>query len=269
MRRRTFLSLGAGVLLGTTGCVGESGTGEETHVPSRVTATTAGQSSPVSAAVETLLQGFVQLNVDYTYVAGDVNRQYLALSVAPANGDTESMPETFRLWFDGEWYDPGWVDNYRTLSGRYEEGRGLLLFDLPDAGDATDTRLNWPGGEWRVPESTRRRLSTPTPSLSVSLDAPETVPLDSTTTIPVTVSVSNTGSTDTRFLGALDRSGYLASAPVEQLSMLVPAGDSVTETVDAALVASEPTEEFGRPITFDLDWLTGSTETSVRVVDGA
>jgi hypothetical protein len=147
----------------------------------------------------------------------------------------------------------------------YSDGDGFLVFVLPGEGDASDAALTWPGGEWPIPESTRQRLAAPVPPLSVDVTVPETVPVDTAPTL--TIEVTNEGNQETTFVCAIDRSG-IGFMTVAQIRIPVPAGETVTETVDdPGLPANSAVDDGEAEATYDIEWAGGGTERNLRVVE--
>ena len=175
-------------------------------------------------------------------------------------GDVRSGPTRIDRLYRTAWDDDRW----------YERGRdgGLVLFEAPP-GATEHLRLRWPGGERPVGEDVVARLDAPAPGLSASLDVPGHH--DGRTTPPVTVEVSNDGSTASRFLGALNRSGpQVASVPVARVSELVPAGERTTVTVADSWVGLPDDDRIGDgepDVSYRLRFGGGEASAEIRLVE--
>lgn len=295
MRRRSVLTATGSTLLALAGCLG-SGEAPATSTPQGTTdrtpettdppesstptpePTTRTPAVPLAVSVDAVQRGTVWLDSpDSTTVRGAADERALFLdvsrpeSVSPADAPAR---DEFGLRFDGREYRPIRVDGtfglWRARTDTpYAEGSGLLLFDLPDSGDAAEAALTWPGGEWPLPEATRKRLAAPVPPLSVDVSVPETVPLHES--VPLSFEVTNQGEVATTFVAAIDRAGpYVAHYPATQLRFTVGPGETVTETVDDDFMEPPREEEVGDgdpDATYYVAWAGGDTERRVRVVD--
>lgn len=150
-------------------------------------------------------------------VDGPLAREAFALAV----GDERVAPTTLDRLYRTAWGGEQWYGENR--------GSGLLLFDLGGR-PAGDVVLNWPGGERALGESARERLQRGVPSLSATIDVPETH--SGTEAPPVKIDVTNDGDVPARFLGALNRVGPLiAYTPVRRVSELVSSDEPLTVEV--------------------------------------
>ncbi|MDS0259090.1 hypothetical protein NDI56_06760 [Haloarcula sp. S1CR25-12] len=255
MHRRRLLALVGSVAVGS-GC-----TGTETDSPSGETVTpmpvpdpTDGppdregpdqpdQSVSITVRSAAVQPGVVTANTPDSISVVDDAGQYLVLSVAGDALDRSAVE--FR--FSGASYPPevfGGRGLYRE-SGADDDDAGLLVFGLPETGDATDAELAWADGSWSPPERVVDRLGAPSPPMRVSFDGPETAGEDDPR---LTVAVTNEGNAPGWFVLALNRQGPLsASAPVARIAGELTAGATTTRTLDAV-----PPED-GRATRYRLD----------------
>ncbi|NHN59932.1 MULTISPECIES: hypothetical protein [Halorussus] len=294
MRRRTLLALTGSSIAGLAGCLGGTRsdgtagttadatmgtTGGSGGTTERSGATTTTANADVSVALDALQPGLVSMNSPDSIGVHPTDGQYLLLEVAaegpapPAAddfafrlGETTRPPVTEQQWRIWRFYgEKDW---------RYDadSGEGLLLFELPESahdGESAAAALAWPGGEWRPDEALRRRLATPEPPLSVSVEIPEEVPVTDHPT--VSVSVTNDGDVPGRFVAGLNRSGpMVAHTPVSQVSVLVPAGETETwELDDDSIMGGYQDERVGDgdpDMTYYLVWGDDRAEREVRYV---
>lgn len=171
--------------------------------------------------------------------------QYLVVTV-----DAEQpapSTDSFAFRFDGDTQTPTEFVNglYRngSWSVRYADGRGPLVFELAETGDASDARLSWPGGEWTPPQAVRERLEAPLPAFSATLDGPQTVTKGDEPRL--TVTVTNEGERAGRFAFALNQSGpRIAYAPVASISgTLAAGGETIREFAAASPYLASPPRE--------------------------
>ena len=292
MRRRTLLALTGSSIAGLAGCLGgtrSDGTTDTTAETGTTTGSSATSERPtanettvnadVSVAVDALQPGLVTMNSPDSTGVYPRDGQYLLFDVTaegpapPAAddfsfrlGDATRAPVTdqrWRIWrFHGneDWRYDG------------DSGEGLLLFELPesvDAPESAEAALAWPGGEWAPDEELRRRLATPEPPLSVSVEIPDTVAVSNDPTI--SVNVTNDGDVPGRFVAGLNRAGpMVAHMPVSRVSVLVPAGETKTwKLQDDSIMGGYPNENAGDgdpDMTYYLDWGDDSVEREVRYV---
>lgn len=304
MQRRAFLACAAGItLLG--GCVESSpdpaGEPEESPIDSpeptespTPTETPPATSSPTDSpdstptdepdyddatpAVDvtvdsvTLQTGVVTTTSPDSIGAGHEDAQFLVASVS-VEGSLERAD--FALVTGDERYDPTTVDDlYRTSWGDdqwYERdgGEGLVLFRVPQQAGDGDLRLTWPGGERALDDSIVGRLGAGPASFSASLDLSEEH--GGTEAPPVRIEVTNEGGTERRFLAALNRIGpMIAHAPIARVSELVPAGETVTVTVDDSWMGLPDEERVGDgepDVTYNLWYAGGEDSAEIRLVD--
>ncbi|MBV0900742.1 hypothetical protein [Haloarcula salina] len=257
MRRRRLLTL-FGTLLAGSGCqrLGED-TQTVTPVPSpgeRRTATDTDVSAGLDVRNPTVQPGYVARNFPDSIAVYDDADQYLTVEVRTVDG-TPPDRSAFRLGFDGTDYQPVERRTSEAMfrdgeSGAgYADGGGVLVFGLPEAGDASGTKLTWPGGERRFTKEVEQRLAAPLPSFDVTLSGPD-VATDGDPTIEF--AVTNTGDVAGRYLLALNRAGpRVASVPVRRISGVLDAGKSRTVVHDAR----SPVPRTGDPndVTYILD----------------
>lgn len=298
MHRREFLALSAASTTGLTGCLsGASAPSPESDATTTDAATTTtDRTIRTTDATETTTQTTIDATVSVTDVTlqpgvvtlvsadhisvGRQDGQYLFVDVT-AEGSALPSRDDFAFRFGGTTYpavstaQPWRIWRYygdRDWLYDAGSGEGVLLFELPESADSsTEASLTWPGSEWRPDDALWRRLATPEPSLTVSVDIPETVPASEYPTVSLTV--KNEGDVTGQFLGALNRAGpRVAHVPVTTISFLVPAGESKTwKLTDDSIMDGESQEENvgdGEPdMTYYLDWSGDSVERNVRYTD--
>lgn len=298
MRRRRFLAVSTGCLASLAGCSGgpdgdqpEDSTGDEDpdtptpgdgtpdgapadDTPADGTPTATPPDYDVDATFDALQPGIVTPNSPDSIGVRPDEGQYLYFAVA-AGGDDLPARDDFAFAFDGEEHSPmdvdgGWEDTpwrfrseavYGGESGRVATD-GLLLFELPERGDATGSALRWPGGEWTPGDTVRGRLSTPTPPFDVSLEAPDRIAQGEQPWLRVTV--RNPGDVTGGFVAALNRTGpRIAYAPVARASLAVPAGGRETwewegEGIDTAAEGADSLD-------LKLRWHDGDSSHTVAI----
>lgn len=266
MHRRQVLALGGAGLTALAGCTAGR---TDRAVPD----------TELSVELDALQPAAVELNVDYYRIASEPDTQYLFLDVAATSGPAPSLPDlAFR--FDGEDHapdDPAGEPVYRGYSVDYygggeEDGSGLVLFELPETGDASDAALVWPGGEWRPDERLRARLAAPSPVVVLEAwSVPETVPLDSSPTFEFRV--RNEGDLAGRFVGGINGVWWGLHRPVTPVSRRIPPGETSSWTVageEIRLVDDEFSDSVGDgepDIDYELVWTDGDASRAVRVVE--
>jgi hypothetical protein len=232
----------------------------------------------LTVELDALQPALVESNVDYFRLVAEANRQYLALTVAVDSGPPLAR-SALAFRFDGAEHAPkewervpargagGSDDQYSA-----ESGAGWLVFDLPETGDASDAALVWSGGEWRVDDRLREQLAAPLPALSLAQwRAPETAPLDSTTTFEL--AVRNEDDQTGWFVGAINAAGWYPHRPIARVSRRIPAGETVSwdvrgEDVDLPEEGWAENVGDGEPdVEYELVWPDGSERRSVRVVE--
>jgi len=240
MRRRRLLTL-CGTLLAGSGC---QRLGDETETVTPVpspgeprTATDTETPASLDVAEPTVQPGYVAMNSPDSIGVYDDAGQYLAVEVRTVGG-TPPDRSAFRFAFDGTDYSPVETGMSRPLfrdgdlGAGYAEGGGVLLFGLPETGDASGAELTWPGGERRFTEEVQQRLAAPLPSFDVALSGPDVATADDDPTLELTV--RNTGDVTGRYVLALNRSGpRIASGPVRHISGVLDAGKTDTIVHDA------------------------------------
>lgn len=275
MDRRTLLSSSGAVLAGASGCLSTFADGSPSTADRSPTSTASSTNAPsaVSITLDALQPAVLYLADDAIYVRED-SGQYLFLA-AETSDDRPPPRDDFSFHFAGETFAP--FDDPPTEAYRLyddhgyapEEGGGLLLFELPETGPAADARLSWPGGEWRPDSSLLGRLEAPDPSFSLSATFPATVSVGEAPTVSLTV--TNEGDLPGRFVAGLNRSGpRIAYLPVEHVSVLVPAGQTVThEVTDDELEPMDSADAGdGEPdLTYHLDRVDGDLTRKVRLVE--
>lgn len=269
MRRRALLAAGGLTLAGIAGCLSSPANSPADQSPTtdRTTA-----SDAASVAVDRVQPGVLWMTYpDAVSVIGD-DSQYLYLDFDAGEEGPARIEIT--LQFDGANYVPMDVRGTRRLwrrreGGYYTDGpSGWLLFELPGTGDASDATLRWPGGEWVLPESARKRLSSPMPSLSVTVDGPETMTVGMGVTL--TIRATNEGDRLTRFLAAVDQTDPVYR-PVDTVSRPLGAGESVSAEIFASPTPISGMDEkyLGdgeADASFSIDWIGGDTDHEVRFV---
>jgi hypothetical protein len=270
MNRRQVLSLCGVGLAGLAGCQSGSDEPGPTETPTgTVTQTPTGPE--LSVRVESLQPATIGLNVDALTVGGSGQFLYLALSVT--DGDPPARSDlTFR--FDGREHspvEPDPRDLYRAYTDDesvYKDGQGWTLFELPEAGDASDAALVWPGGEWQPGDQLRARLSAPEPPLSLSWTVPDTVVAGSQPTLEF--AVTNDGDHVGQFVGGLNRKGWeYAYIPLEAIRKPIPAGETTSWTVldENGISASRYSDSGENEFTYQLAWTGGGRHETVQVVE--
>ncbi|WP_148561331.1 hypothetical protein [Halanaeroarchaeum sulfurireducens] len=184
MDRRQFLALSGLGISGLAGCSSPQENQQASKNDSEsgsTTETTTFADREVRVEFSGLQTGVVQFIEDFYDVVSDPNSQYLFLDVTVTSGSTPTLSE-FTFHFDDEEYSP--VTDLTVPVHRGEEsdreypdkpgrtvvrseftGGGLLLFQLPETGDASDAVLTWPIGEWKPDGELRRRIAEPLPLL--------------------------------------------------------------------------------------------------------
>lgn len=195
-------------------------------------------------------------------VYGHGSNQYLFIEVSVDSGNApEKGAVAFR--FDGEEFGPmetrGLWYHYNNMESEYtaDDGRGWLAFELPPAGNVSDAAQVWPGGEWEPGPSLRERLGAETPPMSMKASIAETVTPSSYPVI--TLTVTNEGSVDERFVAAVNRTGGgVAYAPIGAIQPLIPAGETRSIHITDELGIDDPGEEArsdGQPdLTYQVRW---------------
>lgn len=170
-----------------------------------------------SAAVQ---PGVIYLFEDSEGVIG-TGGQFLLLEVRTDAGIERTE---FAFEFDGTSHAPETFPQQLTRRP-YRAGRGWLVFDLSERGDAGDARLTWPGGEWRPPERVQRRLAAPLPTFEVEFTAPETASVSDAPTL--LLRVTNPGDHPGVAVLALNRQGPdVAYIPVREFRIDLAPGET-------------------------------------------
>lgn len=285
MQRRAFLASVGGTVTSLAGCLGggppQSGRSPPTE--ESTSATTQTSTTPTTPTVEPTPTADV--TIDSLHLQYGVVTQSSPDSIGVANPETPYLVasvsvdgalswERFGLGQGDVLSEPTRIDRlYRTSWGDdhwYEAGRpdGLVLFEAPSK-TTTHLRLTWPGAERPVPDAIVARLNAATPRLTVSLSVPDAH--DSTTAPPVSVEVTNEDDVERRFLGALNRTGpRIAYTPVARLSELVPAGESLTLSVDDSWSGMPSVDRLGDgtpDVTYHLHFSGGEQSAGIRLVD--
>ncbi|MFB6269347.1 MAG: hypothetical protein ABEH83_05350 [Halobacterium sp.] len=288
MNRRSYLAATASALVASAaGCVSAGDGDTEATTESRSTtvtstpATTDDTATPTTAASQvsisdvTVQPAALEVNVDYfvvydegqyvfarsTVTEGTVALDDYALRVAGETFEPLTGSERRRLW------------RYRQTGDYHPDVGGTLAFELPGSVEAADPEavISHPGGEHELNAGEGARLAS-AHAFAVELSAPETATVGESLSVEVTV--TNEGASPARFVGGLNRYGpRVASIPVEAVRPLVPAGESVTRTIDQSDVTTETADEDvgdgERDATFTLNSVAGSRERRVRVVEEA
>jgi hypothetical protein len=285
MRRRSYLALTASALsAAAAGCTSQQDgdadpsdtTTTTTTATSTTRTTTQTESTPgfsVSVADVTLQPAALELQTDYLVVHDE--GQYLFVNVVVEEGTVED--DEFALQLAGESYAPLADQRRRRLwraynAGGYDPDRGgLVAFEVPGTTEASDPQavLEYPGAERELAPGLRARLAA-NPEFAFDVSVPDTVAEDDS--LSVAIAVTNEGDAPARFVGGLNRSGpRVASTPVQAVRPLVPAGESVTTSIDQSGVPREtPPEDVGdgeADARFSFASVAGDVDREVRVVD--
>lgn len=294
MRRRSFLALCGVATAGLAGCSQSPQQAESSPAPtttesndgatvdSTTRSTTASQTPSLTAEVDALQPAVVtQATADSIDVRSGETAQFLYLNVRATAGDPPER-DALRLRFDDELHAPAARDRplWRTSddpTARYSatSGRGWVLFELPATGDASDLALVHAesGGEYPVASAPSHnvdgRLAAPSPSLSLDLSVADAVEQGATPTLSFTV--TNDGSRDATFVGALNRSGpRVPVTPVAAVTERVPPGEPTSFEVTDSVAVDAPSDEVGDgepDLHYDLYWTGGSEQRRLRVVE--
>lgn len=270
MRRRRLLTLCATLLTGT-GCQGVADDTETvTPVPApgeHRTATDTEMPASLDVGTPTVQPGYVAMNSPDSVGVYDDAGQYLAVEVRTVDG-TPPNRSSFRFAFDGTEHSPVKTGMERPLfrdgelGEGYSDGDGVLLFGLPETGDASGAKLTWSDGERRFTEGVKQRLAAPLPAFDVTLSGPDVATVDDDPTLELTV--TNTGETAGRYVLALNRAGpRVAYAPVRRLTGVLDAGDTDTLTHDAR--SPFPHEGDPNDVVYHLDAPGERTDASHRI----
>jgi hypothetical protein len=279
MRRREFMAIAGGALVGVAGCTGTRSSGPGGTTPTDESTGTddpaTDRDEPTGAADVTVGNTHLQYGV-VTPTSPDsigVSNPETAYLVASVSVDGALARDEFRLETGTDSVVPTRLDRlYRTSWGDdqwYERDRtaGLVLFESPPA-PSGDLRVTWPGGDYALDDSFGPRLEAP-PRLSASFDLPSSH--EGASAPPVTVEVTNEGETASRLLGALNRVGpRVAYTPVARVSELVPPGESTTVTVPDEWSGQAPEERVGDDdpdVTYHLDFAGGEDAAEVRLLE--
>jgi len=283
MRRRTLLAVCGTGLAGLAGCSSSPDTTGDTPdddalsgspSPTVTSGGGSGSDGSLSVSVLKLQPALVTLaSADQFGVYSD-DDQYLFLEVSVTDGEAPPK-EDLEYRFDGTTYGPEQRTNrthYWRLNGDWEytaESGGWLLYRLPASGDSSETGLTWPGGEWQPPESVCDRLASPAPELSMTAEIPEAVRHYTNPTI--TLTATNEGHVDTRFVAAVNRAGWaIVRAPVGAVSPIVRAGETRTTKIQDPTSIDYPGDENvddGDPdLTYFVRWTGERTRHEVRIV---
>ena len=162
---------------------------------------------------------------------------------------SENAP-LWRAWTDGD------GDRYTA-----ESESGWVLFELPEAGDASDAALEWSGNgvAWRPPESLRARLAAQPPSLSLDWPVPETTTHGET---EIGFAVTNEGDRVGRFVGGLNETNIrTAYSPIEAFNRPVQPGETLNWTIthDNGVTLESDSVDDGEPDgAYVLSWQGGT-----------
>lgn len=203
--------------------------------------------------------GDAQFLIASISVEGSLERADFALAVGDERYDPTTVGDFYRTkWGDDRWYDR-------------EGGEGLVLFQVPGRAGDGDLRLTWPGGERAIESSIAERLGAGPASFSASLDLP--AEHGGAEAPPVRIEVTNGGGIERRFVAALNRIGpRIAHAPIERLSEPVPAGETVTLTVEDSWMGLPDDERIGDgepDVTYLLSYPGGEDSAEIRLVESA
>lgn len=228
----------------------------------------------------TLQYGLVWLEID-TITVREPGTPFVVADVAV---DGALPRDAFELRVDDAAVPPRAPDVLRIRQRDRDDwydgsGRGLLLFDLSQAGldgESTELRLTWPGDEHALDDGLAGRLARGPPSFDATLDTPAEVPADEADgEHEVTVEVTNGGDGPARFLGALNRRGpRVAYMPVQRLTALVDAGETVSLSVRDEWSGPPPEDgdsasdldRVPEDVVYELDWTGGETRAGIEVI---
>jgi len=276
MKRRAFVASAGGTLAAVAGCLGtrrrsddpprtDEGTRTATPTPtSEPTADVTVESLHLQYGVVTPTSpdsiGVVNSDTPYLVAAVRVDGALPRDAFGLRTGDVRHAPTRLDRLYRTAWGDDHWYERGRT--------EGLVLFEAPS--EATDhPRLTWPGGEHPIDGSIVARLDSSDPQFTASLDVPSEHD-DESTAPPVTVEVTNEGSTTGRFIGALNRVGpRVAYTPVVRLSELVAGGERATISVSDSWGGRPADERVGDDdpdVTYHLDFGGGEDSADIRLV---
>lgn len=172
MDRRQFLVVSGLGITGLAGCITQPRGGRTSTIHA---------DREIEVEFSGLQLGVVQFLEDFYKVVSDPNSQYLFIEVTVTSGSTPTLSE-FSFHFDDQVYSPieemmvpvhrgeESAREYPDKPGRVVErneftGSGVILFQLPETGDASNAVLTWPGGEWEPDEELRKRIAEPLPHL--------------------------------------------------------------------------------------------------------
>lgn len=286
MRRRALLGLCGSALAGLAGCLGDPSnerpatsdptTSDPTTQPPTTTTATPTPAT-LDLTVESLQPALIGLTSPDSIGPTRSEGQYLLLS-ADVTAGTPPALEEIAFHFDGRTVAPASVGGQRlwpVLDGgrsfyTAERGSGLLVFELPESGDASDARLTWPGGEWHPARTLRDRLAAPAPAFAPSVEVPESVPKNEAVSLSLTVTTE--GDLPRRFVAGVNRSGpRVAYTPVEPVSLLVPPDGSKTWEHTDSYMTLEQYDGVGDDdpdMTYGFQWPGGSASRHVRLTEG-
>lgn len=197
---------------------------------------------------------------------GDRDEQFL---LATVEGGEEPTPGYDEIEFDAdETYaplseTPGESRQPWNRDAKYDGDAGWVAFRLPKPLDATDAALTWPGGEHALDDGQAEMLARQPADFEIdSFEAPDSATGGEEVT--ATLVVENVGSVAGTFVGAVNRVGPLiAYAPVEAITLDVPAGETATWEYTYELDGSD--DAAGRELRLNVNWRGGSQWVTVDV----
>lgn len=278
MQRRSYLALTATALSTAAGCTSLKGSlGSNSNGNNNDNDDDGGASAAADGTVtidDITLQPAAILDTDDGITAHDLG-QYLFVNVTVDSGEVGLKSYTMRFSgaesgaLTGEERENLWrvqqSPPYDPKSG------GLVVFRVAGATDAIDVEavLETPDGEHELDDQMKERMAQRT-SFESDLVAPETVGVDES--LSLEVSIQNGGTTPTRFVGAVSRTGPDSGTDhVTAFRPLLGGNEHKTVAIDEGDVASEtPNGQVGddQPdIEYTLNAIGENDTASVRVVE--
>lgn len=296
--RRQYLAAAASLLgAGVAGCLGSPGDGgtdsptDDTDSPSGSPTELKGSPSetatdPPDDAERTVGGDAVGVTdivarkaVTYTSIMGSSGvavadgKQFVVASV---HADAELSPDEFSFHAGGESWataDPGdhGAQNVKvaghgkgSLDMGYTDGPAYIAFAVPSPLDSDDPRIRIDHGgesaEWSLDSAAKEALAAPAPSFELeSLDAPDSV--EQGEGMEVSLTVSNTGDTEGRFLAAAYWPTHLIADDDESHLFESTVDAGATSTLSVTIDTSYTTDE-DEPVTLSVE---GYVQTSTEV----
>lgn len=296
MRRREFIGIAGGAVVGVAGCTGRPPPGTGGTTPTDESTGTDGPTTdtdeqPTDTDDQSTATDEPASDVDVTVESAHL--QYGVVTPTSPDSIGVSNPETaylltsvsvdgalardeFSLETGTDSVAPTRLDRlYRTSWGNdqwYErnQSEGLVLFESPPSAPNGSHRLTWPGGDYPLEDSFGPRLEA-RPQLSAALELPSSH--EGASAPPITVEVTNESETARRFLGALNRVGpRVAYTPVARVSELVASDSSTTITVPDTWSGRPPEDRVGDDdpdVTYHLNFAGGEDAAEIRLLESS